>query len=97
MLILPLKDIYMSFLLIAMIGIFHLVKEESNKYLFVASAGLFVTLFHGALVLGLMDFLSLIVLINFKNLFKSIRLLHLSWYSYNFDFMYLYFYKFSFK
>ena len=62
-----------------MIGIFHWVKEESNKYLFVASAGfILATLFHGALVLGLIVFLSLIVLINFKNLFKSIRLLHLN-------------------
>ncbi len=78
--VLPLKDIYMSFfLLIAMIGIFHWVKEESNKYLFVASAGfILATLFHGALVLGLIVFLSLIVLINFKNFFKSIRLLHLN-------------------
>ena len=68
------RYIYMSFLLIAMIGIFHWVKEESNKYLFVASAGfILATLFHGALVLGLIVFLSLIVLINFKNLFKSIR------------------------
>ncbi len=78
--VLPLKDIYMSFfLLIAMIGIFHWVKEESYKYLFVASAGfILATLFHGALVLGLIVFLSLIVLINFKNFFKSIRLLHLN-------------------
>lgn len=72
--VLPLKEIYQSFfLLVAMTGIFYWVQYGSNKYFFLAMFGFIgATLFHGALIVGAIVFLFIIVLVKFKEMIMSL-------------------------
>lgn len=72
--VLPLREVYQGFfLLVAFIGIFYWVKQDSNKYVLLATAGFIgATFFHGALILGGILFLLIVFLINVKKMFNSI-------------------------
>ncbi len=78
--VLPLKDIYQSFfLLVAMIGIFYWIQYGSFKYIFLAMFGFIgATLFHGALIVGGIVFLFIVLLIKFKEMIISIINLRLN-------------------
>ena len=67
--VLPLKRSLSRFffLLVAFIGIFYWVKQDSNKYVLLATAGFIgAAFFHGALILGGILFLLIVFLINVK-------------------------------
>ena len=68
------REVYQGFfLLVAFIGIFYWVKQDSNKYVLLATAGFIgATFFHGALILGGILFLLIVFLINVKKMFNSI-------------------------
>jgi hypothetical protein len=72
--VLPLREVFQGFfLLIALIGIFYWVRDNSYKSIFLAVFGFIgATFFHGALLLGGVIFLFVIVLTSIIKLCKSI-------------------------
>ena len=72
--VLPLKDIYQSFfLLVAFTGIFYWVQDGSFKYIALAMFGfILATLFHGALIIGGIIFLIIVIFEELKKTIKSI-------------------------
>lgn len=71
--IVPLKDIYQSFfLLVAFTGIFYWVQDSSYKSIILAMFGFVsASLFHGALIIGGIIFLIIVILEELKKTIKS--------------------------
>ena len=78
--ILPLREVYQSFfLLVAFVGIFYWTKIGNYKYFFLAIFGFIgASFFHGALLLGGIIFLMIVILVNIKKFFFSIINLRLN-------------------
>ena len=78
--VLTLREVYQGFfILVAIIGIFYWIKTARLKYIFLTMLGFIgATFFHGALILGGVVFLMIVVLINIKKMFVSIISLRLN-------------------